>query len=715
MVLIPKTHLYYIWIALIFAILLLSGCSGFSGAPDKPRHPAPEAVQGTIDLRDWDFAGAGIVPLSGEWDFYWDRLLGPEEAAPLSAGGAGREWIPLPRSWNGYRPAGQAQALSGSGSATFHLRVLLDTRSGVLALELPVVRTAFKLWVNGKQLAQAGTVGASADTAKPGYRPQIVYFPQEGVTALDIVLQVSNFDHRLGGVWRELRLGEAGQLSAGHNRHLALEMSLGGGFFLMGCYHFVLFLFRIRERASLYFGLFCLIAALRALFIGQEAIYQLFPGIPWQAGLRMEYICFYSSLPIGVLFFRSLYPHELGQRTVRVIQWFGCLCLVTVVLLPSRIYTWTLLAYQVLIVLIGLILLGSLIKARFRQRDRAAFALIGYIVFTTTIFADIAQLNGWISAGGYSSFGFFFLILMTSLIISMKSFKAFAAVESLSFQLRELNMGLEQRIRERTSELEKSNRRLEKMNEDLGRLETSRRHLLSNISHDLGTPMTLIQGYVEALIDQVVTDPKQQHNYLRLILNRINGLNRLIADLFQLSKLEARQIHFSMRAMPIGEFVDYYGERYGLEVKNAGIGFRLDASILPRMEPPDAAVIIDLDRIDQVLTNIVYNATKHTPKDGLIRLQFVLDSTTMMVRVHDNGEGIDPEDLPYIFDRFYKKSKSRNTSEGGSGLGLAIAKEIIDFHGGRIWAESRVGQGACLSFALPLHNVQPAPGDGVRA
>jgi signal transduction histidine kinase len=698
---ISKIYSYYIWITAIFAILLLSGCNAstaFGGTPLL----AKEAEQGVLDLRGWDFSQDGNVSLNGQWNFYWNRLLDPEQAAAARRTEERPDWIRLPHSWNGYL-SGEGK-LPGSGYATFHLRVLIEPSSQVLALELPTIRTAYKIWVNGKLSGEVGTVGTDVETSKPGYLPQLVFFTAMGDSSLDIVLQVSNFDHRLGGIWNDLKLGEARKLAAHHNNHMGLDMILVGSLFLMAFYHFGLFLIRFKERISAYFGLLCMLVGLRTLFVGEGAMYQLFPGMEWDTGLRIEYLCFYFGVPVAVLFFRTLYPQEMGKRFVQGSIWLGSIFGLAVALLPARIYTWTLQPYQAIAVGACLYTMSRLIKAYSSRRDGVSFAFVGLLVYTCTVIVDIAYYNQLIQTGDFSSVGLFWLIFMTSLIISTKSFKAYAAVESLSRQLRELNMGLEHRIKERTVELERSNRRLEKMNDDLGRLETSRRHLLSNISHDLGTPMTLIQGYVEALIDRVVTEPEQQQKYLRLILNRITGLNRLIADLFQLSKLEARQIDFTMQEMSTEEFVEYFSDRYELEVKNAGMRFSLNAHAPALPEQGANTVVIDIDRIDQVLTNIIYNAIKHTQQGGVIQLHFIIDSTTLVVKVQDNGNGIDPEDLPYIFDRFYKKSKSRNTSEGGSGLGLAIAKEIIDFHGGRIWAESRVGQGACISFMLPLRS-----------
>ncbi|WP_036746420.1 sensor histidine kinase [Paenibacillus sp. UNC451MF] len=696
---VSRIYLYYIWIPVIFAILLLSGCS--DSATNKRMDPL--AVQGVMDLRGWHFEKDGIVGLNGEWDFYWNRLISPEEAALYGESHQAADWLQLPSSWNGYLV--DDEEISGKGYATFHLRLLTETTDDILALELPSIRTAYKLWVNGEALAKAGKVGVSPDSGRPGYKPQLVYFKPNDTT-IDIVLQVSNYHHRVGGIWSGLSLGTAEQVANRHNNHMGLDLMLVGSLLLMGLYHFGLFLIRFKERGSLYFSLFCIAVGIRAMYVGAGAALQMFPSIPWECGLRIEYYCFYLGLPLAVMFCKSLYPQEIKRSFVIGTQVTGVLFSLAVTVLPPEIFTFTTQAYQVITLLVCSYVMAGIVKALLRGREGAWFATLGGGVYAFTVIVDILYYNQWIRVGDISSYGLFYFIFMTSFIISLKSFKAFASVETLSRQLRELNMGLEHRIKERTAELQRSNRRLEKMNEDLGRLETSRRHLLSNISHDLGTPMTLIQGYVEALIDRVVVDPDQQEKYLRLILGRITGLNRLISDLFQLSKLEARQIDFSMQEMIIEDVMSFYSDRYDLEVKNAGLRFSVQAPIpTPEERNKIGSVFIDIDRIDQVLTNIIYNAIKHTPVGGFIQLQMAIEGQALVMRVQDNGSGIDPEDLPYIFDRFYKKDKSRNSAEGGSGLGLAIAKEIVEFHGGRIWAESRLGQGACICFVLPLQPV----------
>lgn len=698
MVSISKLYSYYKWFGLGFAIVFfLVTTAGYKFLENRTNDLVPQAVQGTLDLRGYRFAEIGKLPLKGEWSFYWGHLLTPADFLDSKTPSAPQR-IQVPGSWNARTFDGTKRG--GEGYATYRLTVLIDDSSSPLAVHLPFIRTAYRVWINGVPMGGSGQVGTSPAESVPQVQARELYFANNG-SSIDVVIQVSNYEHRLGGIWKTVYLGSAAVLGGDFRRSILLEMLLIGAMLAMGTHHLGLYVLRRKERGSLYFGFFCILIGVRAALIGEGIIYEFFEQLPWNAVLRIEYLCYYLGVPAAVLFVQALYPQEVHRSVARLSVGLGMAFSLAVLMLSSKYYTYTTPWYQALTIALSIYLLYSVTLAKLRKRDGATFALIGLIVYTITVVIDILFYNEWISIGEITSYGLIVLVIMTSFILSVKFAKAFSEVELLSRQMTEMNAGLEHKIRERTAELERTNSSLERTNEDLARLELSRRHLLSNISHDLGTPMTLIQGYVEALLDGVVSGGEQQHKYLRIIHNRITGLNRLINDLFQLSKLEARQLEFDMQLVPTEEFVRYFEDRYELEVSNAGFLFQ---SVVTRPAFPDEQQMLrlDVDRIDQVLTNLIYNAMKHTPKGGTIALHLIVDENSLVVQVQDNGMGIDPQDLPYIFDRFYKSDKSRNTSGDGSGLGLSIAKEIIDYHGGRIWAQSRFRQGACISFLLPL-------------
>lgn len=235
---------------------------------------------------------------------------------------------------------------------------------------------------------------------------------------------------------------------------------------------------------------------------------------------------------------------------------------------------------------------------------------------------------------------------------------------------------------------------LEKQNQ----YETNRKELISGISHDLKTPITAIKGYVEGIIDGIADTPEKMKHYLQTIHTKANHMDRLIDELFLLSKLDLKKIPSRFEPVAIRTYLeDCIGElRYDLAAKNIGLVFFTGCH-------KEITVTADREKLKRVMTNIIDNAVKYMDeqKEALcitIRLNEFTD--TIRIEINDNGQGIPEEDLPFIFDRFYRTDPARNSSIGGSGLGLAIAKLIIEEHGGEIWAESRFGEGTSIFFNL---------------
>jgi len=259
-----------------------------------------------------------------------------------------------------------------------------------------------------------------------------------------------------------------------------------------------------------------------------------------------------------------------------------------------------------------------------------------------------------------------------------------------------------------------------KAEEDLLRMEKSRIHLLTNISHDLRTPLSTVQGYVKAMLDQVISNPEEQNEYLNLVYNRILKINRLIQDLFDLAQLESRRVKFNLEQVAVNDLISQLFDKYRVDVLNAGLRFNLNS---PDLREPDSAetmpfVKVDPDQIERVFANLIYNAVKHTPQGGTVSVGYKIVQVDgvrasrartgtgagcfeALVKVTDTGTGISPKELPYIFNRYYKGAATAEKA-GGTGLGLAISKEIIEYHNGRIWAESVLNQGSTFCFTLPV-------------
>ena len=244
------------------------------------------------------------------------------------------------------------------------------------------------------------------------------------------------------------------------------------------------------------------------------------------------------------------------------------------------------------------------------------------------------------------------------------------------------------------------------------KIEESRRHLLANISHDLRTPLTTIHGYIQAILDRVITGQEATDKYLQLIARKVMGLNRLLQDLLDLSQIEAGKISLQLKFYSLPQLVAEI-EEYRWEVDAAGLGFSVEANVSAAADGPGGHILADIDRLDQVFANLIHNAIKNTTPPGQIIIRFSVataadsagDGTMdhLLLEVADNGSGISAADIPHIFDRFYKVNKNRSSADSGSGLGLAICHEIMNLHRGDIFVRSQPGQGASFFLVLPLY------------
>lgn len=227
-------------------------------------------------------------------------------------------------------------------------------------------------------------------------------------------------------------------------------------------------------------------------------------------------------------------------------------------------------------------------------------------------------------------------------------------------------------------------------------LERARRDLTAAVSHDLRTPITSIRAMVEALGDGVVTEPDMVRRYYTNIRAQIENLSTLINDLFELSRLETEQLQLHLEPVNLNDLLSDVAESMQAQAQARNISIRgIFCEDLPLIKA-------EMVKIQRVLHNLVQNALRHTPEHGSIALETKQVPDGVQVDVIDTGEGIAAEDLPYIFDQFYRGEKSRSRETGGSGLGLAIAKRIIEAHHGQIWAANKPGHGAQFSFVLPL-------------
>jgi len=227
-------------------------------------------------------------------------------------------------------------------------------------------------------------------------------------------------------------------------------------------------------------------------------------------------------------------------------------------------------------------------------------------------------------------------------------------------------------------------------------VELMRREFVATVSHELRSPLGLIQGYTEALRDGIAVSEAVKAQYIGIILDETNRLNRMISDLLDLSGLELKQAIEKPSEFNLEQVVERVVSRFQYAAREKGIDLATDYGA------DNPAVMGDEDRLEQVLVNFLDNAMRHTPAGGVIAVRTHKQGNSVTVSVTDSGEGINPTDLPYVWNRFYKADKARTRGKGGTGLGLFIVKRIIEAHRGEVWVESSLGKGASFGFKLPL-------------
>ncbi|MCL2254254.1 MAG: HAMP domain-containing histidine kinase [Lachnospiraceae bacterium] len=229
-------------------------------------------------------------------------------------------------------------------------------------------------------------------------------------------------------------------------------------------------------------------------------------------------------------------------------------------------------------------------------------------------------------------------------------------------------------------------------------VENQNRELVSNISHDLKTPITAIKGYVEGIMDGVADTPEKVDKYIRTVYNKANDMDRLINELTFYTGIDTNKIPYNFCKINIADYFKDCIEEVGLDLESKNI--RLNYSNLVH---PDTLIIADPEQLKRVVNNIVGNSIKYIDRSKNeceidIRILDELDS--VRIEIEDNGRGIPAKDLGRIFERFYRSDTSRNSARGGSGIGLSIVKKIIEDHGGYIWASSREDEGTCMHFVF---------------
>ena len=402
-----------------FSVAVLISC-GFNNSAAA----TAEISSGVMDLRGRDFLETDSVRLNGEWEFYWNQLLSPEDFKK-EPGAADIRYIRVPSVWNDGSWYGEE--LPGYGYGTYRLTVLTDGSDQMLAVKMKEIFTSYRLWINGRLVYSCGRVGPSSDEAVPRFSSHVSSFPAEG-KKIEIIMQVSNFTYKTGGFSTAMELGPASVLKTRREKSLVLHYILFGSLLIMGLYHFGLYSLRREDPSTLYFGLLCLIMITRVLVTNEMFFADLFPKASWELMIRIIVVGYYLLIPVFVTFLFSLYPRAYHRKLIRLIQAVGLAAALTVLITRQSFYVQTEIFIQGFMIIVFVYILIGLIKAAYRRMDGALLVIIGMMLFFVTVVNDL--LYGQYSriyhpVNTLTPYGLFLFIFIQSYILSARFSHAF--------------------------------------------------------------------------------------------------------------------------------------------------------------------------------------------------------------------------------------------------------------------------------------------------
>lgn len=677
-----------------FVILVFFIIGYFFVSPDVRAATYEDTKKGVLTLQSFP---EKIFALGGEWEFYWDKLYVPEN---FRKGTLEKEveYVNLPHKSNGYDINGDL--LSNTGHATYRIRIGFPEEEvgKTKALYIPSISTAYTLWINGSIKAKNGVVGTSRDSMKPESVPKMVEFTvQSGFT--ELVIQTSNYYQRKAGIHDLILMGEPDDIYEYQNKKLVFRTIIVTSLVIMGLYHLSLFAFRRNEYSLIFFGLLCLFIAIRSILLEEDLASRIFAFFNWEIDRKLEYLGASLGSLFLTLFTYTQFSKDMSKRIRNYTIFATTLISVCFLVTPAIVFTKFMIHLQGLILIIFVYLLFVYILAFLRKREGSMLNMISMFFLLVAAVNDVSYFNDIVSTMELTSVGMLFFLFTQSMILSKKSAHAFARSERLSGDLMLLNASLEQKVQERTEELDSSNQKLRSVNEKLKEAHQSRSRLISNISHEIGSPLTSIQAYTKGMIDGVIQSEKK---YIELVYEKSLYLSQILHDLREMSDMEAKQIKYEMREVDVFKYCHKIYEKYKLDLEKQGVTFLFNANQYEKVH--GITVLMDPVRIEQVMVNLLTNAQRFVREDGKIELALLKDSTDfMLIKVIDNGTGIHDEEIDLVFDRFYS-SRNDGKEHSGTGLGLAISKEIVEYHKGKIGVESKIGKGSCFYFTLPIYN-----------
>ncbi len=429
----------------------------------------PREENGIIDLRGFDL-DQQVVSLDGEWKFFWNQLLKPEDF--LNENQPPYQLIEVPRAWNDLEVAGEL--LPTTGFATYRALFLVDQRSQLMGIEVPRVLSSFRLWANGQEITGAGKVGTEEKETIPEVGPRTAFLPVEG-EELELIIQVANFNHGQAGLVESLTLGPAGAMITRAEMALAYDFLLMGGLLIAGLFHLLIYFFR-RQRASfLYFGIFCLLLGIRTFFAGEGFLVAMDLDFPWNWSAKIQSLGYFLGVGAAVLLLKNIFPKFMHRIWVVTGLFSVGVFSLAAVIAPAGFFAGVKPVFHIIALGLGVFAFWALIKG-VRQKEAGAILLFfGSLVLIGSVIHDF--IIAWIfSDPGFLFFGqklfnggLLVFVLTGSLALGQRGIKELRQKEKTALEIQGKNHELEAQFIDRIKDIELANDKIEQQEGEIER------------------------------------------------------------------------------------------------------------------------------------------------------------------------------------------------------------------------------------------------------
>lgn len=652
-----KKRLLILILSMTISILVLIGVLTVSEGDSGRFLPQ----KGVLDLQNWYPEQDGLLNLTGEWDFYWERFLTSQE---LIADDTAPDITPeVPQVWNNYVINGEK--LPGFGYGTYLLRVVNAPAGQPLALMIPTFSTAYELYIDGSLISSNGVVGTEDGQFTPWYRPRTVEFVPES-SNFNIIVHVSNYVYARGGMWYTLNMGTPEQIRSMNRIAIDKDLLLIGALLVMAFYYMNIYLLRRKDKSSLFYVFMCLTFALRTLVYGDFLIYRVTPTITYHGIVIIDYMtmCYF---PIFAAFMiGELFPEECSKKILRIFAGYAAVITLIFLLTPISFFTDLIYLFNITALLIGSYPIICVAKAFLKRKKDSMTILLGALPLIMSATHDMLYQSNRIqsSIGELVPVGLFVLLLMQSFVLARRSAEAFHNVNELSQKLL----------------------KLDKIKDEF----------LANTSHELRTPLSGILGITEAMLKggDGELNARQRQN-LSVVASSSRRLANLVNDILDYSKMKNGDILLNIRPIQLEGLIHAVVNVF--QQLSRTKDYMIMSDIAGELPP----VMADENRVVQILYNLVGNAVKFTLQ-GYIKISAMRRGAMVEICISDTGEGIPEDKLEDIFKSFEQVDTSLTRRHGGTGLGLPITKHLVELQGGTIWVESHPGTGSRFTFTLPV-------------